>query len=236
MRTAPIGKCLGAAAWLLLASGCGQKSPSPPPVAKQAFETPPAAAVASGAPDNRPAVVCFGDSLTAGFGLDPGQSYPDVLQQELDRRGYGYRVVNLGVSGDTSQDGLARLGQALAEKPRIVVLEFGANDGLRGQPVAITERNLGRMMEALRGAGARVVLAGITLPPNYGPAYLARFDAIFPRLAAEYKTPLIPFLLAGVAGHGDLMQPDGLHPNARGARLVAETVRQQLEPLLSKTP
>jgi acyl-CoA thioesterase-1 len=229
-----MGEFLGAMACLLLASGCGQKSASPP-AAKQAVEAPPTAAAPS-APDNRPAVVCFGDSLTAGFGLDPGQSYPDVLQQELDRRGYGYRVVNLGVSGDTSQDGLARLGQALAEKPRIVVLEFGANDGLRGQPVAITERNLGRMMEALRGAGARVVLAGITLPPNYGPAYLARFDAIFPRLAAKHKTPLIPFLLAGVAGHSDLMQPDGLHPNARGARLVAETVRRRVEPLLSKTP
>ena len=229
-----MGEFLGAMACLLLASGCGQKSPSPP-AAKQAFEAPPTAAAPS-APDNRPAVVCFGDSLTAGFGLDPGQSYPDVLQQELDRRGYGYRVVNLGVSGDTSQDGRARLGQALAEKPRIVVLEFGANDGLRGQPVDITERNLGQTMEALRGAGARVVLAGITLPPNYGPAYLARFDAIFPRLAAKYKAPLIPFLLAGVAGHSDLMQPDGLHPNAGGARLVAETVRQRVEPLLATTP
>jgi acyl-CoA thioesterase-1 len=217
--------------WLLLASGCGQKSaPSP---AKQTSAPP---TTATSAADNRPAVVCFGDSLTAGFGLDPGQSYPDVLQRELDRRGYGYRVVNLGVSGDTSQDGLARLDQALAEKARIVVLEFGANDGLRGQPVDITERNLGQMMEALEGAGSRVVLAGITLPPNYGPAYLARFDNIFPRLASKYKTPLIPFLLAGVAGHGDLMQPDGLHPNARGSRLVAETVRQQVEPLLSKTP
>ena len=217
--------------WLLLASGCGQKTaPSP---AKQTSAPPP---TATSAADNRPAVVCFGDSLTAGFGLDPSQTYPDVLQRELDRRGYGYRVVNLGVSGDTSQDGLARLDQALAEKARIVVLEFGANDGLRGQPVDIAERNLGQMMEAFEGAGARVVLAGITLPPNYGPAYLARFDAIFPRLAAKYTTPLIPFLLSGVAGHGDLMQSDGLHPNARGARLVAETVRRQVEPLLSKTP
>jgi acyl-CoA thioesterase-1 len=180
--------------------------------------------------------VCFGDSLTAGLGLDPGQSYPEVLQRELNRRGYGYKVVNLGVSGETSQDGLARIDQALAEKPRVVVLEFGANDGLRGQPVEITERNLAQMIEALQGAAARVVLAGITLPPNYGPAYLAKFDAIFPRLAAEYKTPLIPFLLEGVGGHSDLMQQDGLHPNARGASLVAETVRRHVEPLLSKTP
>jgi len=219
---------------LLLASGCGQKSASPP-AAKQAFEPRPAAAT-SAAPDNRPAIVCFGDSLTAGFGLDPGQSYPDLLQRELDREGYAYRVVNLGVSGDTTQDGLARAGQALAEKPRIVVLEFGANDGLRGQPVDIAERNLAQMMEALERAGARVVLAGITLPPNYGPAYLARFDAVFPRLAAEYKTPLIPFLLAGVAGHADLMQQDGLHPNVRGARVVEETVQKAVTPLLRKSP
>ncbi|MGA2114988.1 MAG: arylesterase [Bryobacteraceae bacterium] len=220
------------AAWLLAASGCGQKS-APSPAKTSA---PPPATATTAPSDNRPTVVCFGDSLTAGFGLDPGQSYPDLLQQELDRRGYRYRVVNLGVSGDTSQDGLARLDQALAEKPRIVVVEFGANDGLRGQPVDIAERNLGQMTEAFEAAGARVVLAGITLPPNYGPAYLARFDAIFPRLAAKYKTPLIPFLLAGVAGHSGLMQSDGLHPNASGTRLVAETVRQQLEPLLSKTP
>jgi acyl-CoA thioesterase-1 len=229
MRTASTGKCLCALAWLLLATGCGQKS-APPAPAKQTFQAPHAA------PDNRPSLVCFGDSLTAGLGLDPGQSYPEVLQRELNRRGYGYKVVNLGVSGETSQDGLARIDQALAEKPRVVVLEFGANDGLRGQPVEITERNLAQMIEALQGAAARVVLAGITLPPNYGPAYLAKFDAIFPRLAAEYKTPLIPFLLEGVGGHSDLMQQDGLHPNARGASLVAETVRRHVEPLLSKTP
>lgn len=228
------GLSLTMALLLLLASGCGQKSASPP-AAKQAFEPRPAAAT-SAAPDNRPAIVCFGDSLTAGFGLDPGQSYPDLLQRELDREGYAYRVVNLGVSGDTTQDGLARAGQALAEKPRLVVLEFGANDGLRGQPVGITERNLAHTIEALQSAGARVVLAGITLPPNYGQVYLDKFDAVFPRLAAKYKTPLIPFLLEGVAGHSDLMQPDGLHPNALGARLVAKTVRKTVTPLLEKRP
>lgn len=192
------------------------------------------AALLSAAPDTRPAVVCFGDSLTAGFGLDSGESYPDVLQKLLDRHGYHYRVVNLGVSGETTQDGLARISMVLAEKPAIVVLEFGANDGLRGQPVANSERNLARMIEQFERAGTRVVLAGITLPPNYGPAYIQRFDAMYKDLAAKYKLRLIPFLLAGVAGHPSLMQRDGLHPNAAGAQIVAATVTQALEPVLKR--
>ncbi|PWU09349.1 MAG: arylesterase [Terriglobia bacterium] len=192
----------------------------------------PAAPVASA--DNRPAIVCFGDSLTAGFGVDPGKSYPDILQQELNRRGYRYRVVNLGVSGDTTQDGLARLPLVVSEKPRIVVLEFGANDGLRGQPVSITESNLSQMVEGLQKAGARVLLAGITLPPNYGPEYIPKFNAIYKELAGHYQLPLIPFLLAGVAGDGKLMQADGLHPNEEGTRLVAAGVMRALEPLLQK--
>lgn len=193
-----------------------------------------AAPQAARAADSRPAIVCFGDSLTAGFGVDPGKTYPDLLQQELDRSGYRYRVVNLGVSGDTTQDGLERLPLVLVEKPRIVVLEFGANDGLRGQPVSLTERNLAQMAEALEKAGSRVVLAGITLPPNYGPEYLRQFDAIYPGLAKKYKMPLIPFLLAGAAGNGNLMQPDGLHPNTAGTRVVIENVWRALEPLLEK--
>jgi len=186
------------------------------------------------AADPRPAIVCFGDSLTAGFGVDPGKSYPDLLQQELDRRGYRYRVVNLGVSGDSTQDGLERLPQVLAEKPRIVVLEFGANDGLRGQPASIAEGNLAQMAEALEKTGARVVLAGITLPPNYGPEYIQKFDAMYPSLAKRFKMPLIPFLLAGAAGNRNLMQADGLHPNTEGTRVVAENVWRALEPLLEK--
>jgi acyl-CoA thioesterase I len=186
------------------------------------------------AADPRPAIICFGDSLTAGFGVDPGKTYPDLLQQELDRRGYRYRVANMGVSGDSTQDGLERLPLVLAEKPRIVVLEFGANDGLRGQPVSIAERNLAQMAEALAKTGARVVLAGITLPPNYGPEYLQQFDAIYPGLAKQYKMPLIPFLLAGAAGNQKLMQSDGLHPNTEGTRVVVENVWRVIEPLLEK--
>jgi acyl-CoA thioesterase I len=190
-----------------------------------------AAAALHGA-DNRQVIACFGDSLTAGFGLDPGQSYPDLLQRELDRRGYKYRVENLGANGDTTQDGLARISIALALKPQIVVLELGANDGLRGQPVPGIERSLGQIIEAFQQAKASVLLAGITLPPNYGPEYIHRFAAIYPDLAAKYKVRLIDFLLAGVGGNPRLMQQDGLHPNAEGTRAVAATVFKALQPML----
>jgi len=196
-----------------------------------------AAATLYGA-DTRPVIVCFGDSLTAGFGLDSNQSYPSLLQRELDRRGYKYRVENLGASGDTTQDGLARVSDALTLKPAIVVIELGANDGLRGQPVSGIERNLGQVIEAFqRGAASqkakvRVLLAGITLPPNYGPDYIHRFAAIYPQLAAKYKVRLLDFLLAGVAGNPRLMQQDGLHPNAEGTRIVAATVFKSLQPML----
>jgi acyl-CoA thioesterase-1 len=186
------------------------------------------------APDSRPVIACFGDSLTAGAGLDPGQSFPALLQRDLDSRGYRYRVANWGVSGDTTQDGLERVSLVLAEKPSIVLLEFGANDGLRGQPLAGAESNLSRMIEELQKAGAKVVLAGITLPPNYGPAYIRQFDKMYRDLAARHKVALIPFLLAGVGGNSQLMQKDGLHPNAEGTRVVETTVWKALEPLLKK--
>src|SRR5580700_5491779 len=196
-----------------------------------------AAATLYGA-DTRPVIVCFGDSLTAGFGLDSSQSYPSLLQRELDRRGYKYRVENLGASGDTTQDGLASVSMALALKPAIAVIELGANDGLRGQPVSGIERNLGQVIEAFQKGAAfqkakvKVLLAGITLPPDYGPDYIHRFAAIYPQLAAKYKVRLLEFLLAGVAGNPRLMQQDGLHPNAEGTRIVAATVFKSLQPML----
>jgi acyl-CoA thioesterase I len=213
--------------------GCQQKEASRPGPASAA---PPPSSVAApaAASDLRPVIACFGDSLTAGLGLDAGQSYPDLLQQELDARSYGYRVVNMGISGDTTQDGLARIGMVLAEKPDIVVLEFGANDGLRGQPVSIMERNLADMIESLQKGGARVLLAGMTLPPNYGEGYIHRFDASYRDLAAKERVPLIPFLLVNVAGNTALMQRDGLHPNAEGTRMVAATVRKAIEPMLKR--
>lgn len=214
--------------------GCQQKKTSQP--AAGLAQSKPAAAEPAGPPpgDTRAVIACFGDSLTAGLGLDAGQSYPDLLQRELDARGYRYRVVNMGVSGETTQDGLARLGLVLDQKPAIVIVEFGANDGLRGQPVANTEQNLAQMIDGLQKAGAQPLLAGITLPPNYGADYIHRFDAMYPELASKYKVPRIPFLLVNVAGHADLMQRDGLHPNAAGTRIVAATVWKALEPMLKR--
>jgi acyl-CoA thioesterase-1 len=181
--------------------------------------------VASSAPaDPRPVILCFGDSITAGLGLDPGQAFPELLQNDLDARGAKYRVVNMGVSGDTSQDGLGRVQFALTEKPAIVLLELGANDGLRGMPVSVTQSNLAQMIETFQGAGARVVLAGMTLPPNYGPQYIGQFEQMYRDLAAKYKVKLIPFLMEGVGGHDEFMQRDGLHPNAAGARKIEQLV------------
>lgn len=176
--------------------------------------------------------MAFGDSLTAGFGADPGRSYPDFLQKDIDAAGLRWRVVNAGVSGDTTSDGLARLGEVLTYKPRIVIVEFGGNDGLRGLPVATTRANLEKIVTGIREAGARVVLAGMTLPPNYGPGYIRSFEEIYKSLAAKYKLPLIPFLLTDVAMHPKLMQPDGIHPTAAGNRIVARNVMQVLEPVL----
>jgi acyl-CoA thioesterase I len=185
-------------------------------------------AAALHAADTRPVVACFGDSLTAGFGLDPGESYPADLQRELDRRGFHYRVMNLGVSGETSQDGVEMLPRVLALKPAIVVLEFGGNDGLRGQPLSHTQADLAKMIEAFQKARTRVVLAGLTLPPNYGGEYIRRFDAMYKGLAARFHVAYIPFILAGVAGNPNLMQRDGIHPNAAGTKIVARTVMKAL--------
>lgn len=177
-------------------------------------------------------IVAFGDSLTAGFGADPGSSYPDFLQKDLDRLGLHWRVVNGGVSGDTTTDGVSRLPEVLAYKPRIVILEFGGNDGLRGLPLTTTRANLEQMIEALANAGARVILAGMTLPPNYGPDYIRGFEANYKELAAKYRLTLIPFLLEDVALKPGLMQRDGIHPTAPGYEIVAQTVLRFLKPAL----
>jgi acyl-CoA thioesterase-1 len=211
----------------LMLCGCGgQPGPPPGPAATERAQAPP--------PDSRPVIAAFGDSLTEGFGVDPGQSYPAVLQRDLDRLGYRYRVANLGVSGDTSTDGLARVDTVITLHPAVVVLEFGANDGLRGLPVAVTRANLEKMIAALERAGATVVVAGMTLPPNYGPEYIRPFERIYKDLAAKYRTPLIPFLLADVGGTSRYMQRDGLHPNAAGYARVAQHVLGALEPLLKR--
>ncbi len=177
--------------------------------------------------------MAFGDSLTAGFGADPGKSFPDFLQKDLDAAGLHWRVVNLGVSGDTTTDGVTRVSEVLAYKPRVTILEFGANDGLRGLPIQTTRANLERILQTLQNAGSKILLAGMTLPPNYGPDYIQPFQKIYVELAAKYRVPRIPFLLSDVVLHGpNLMQRDGLHPTAEGNEIVAKTVMRYLKPLL----
>ena len=182
--------------------------------------------------DSRPIIVAFGNSLTAGFGAETGYSYPDFLQKELDQHGLHWRVVNAGVSGDTTSDGVNRVGEVLAYKPSIVILEFGGNDGLRGLPLQTTRANLDQMIAELRKGGVRVILAGMTLPPNYWPEYIRPFEQIYVDLATQYKIPRIRFLLEGVGGNAGLMQRDGLHATAEGNAIVAKNVFKTLKPLL----
>lgn len=179
--------------------------------------------------DQRPVIVTFGDSLTAGVA---GRSYPEDLQDLLSANGYAYRVDNQGVSGDTSTDGLARIDNVIAEHPAFVLLEFGGNDGLRGIPVEATKRNLEELIVRLQQENIPVVLLGITLPPNYGPDYVKPFTAMFPELAEKYHLKLMPFLLIHVYQHPDMMQPDGIHPNGKGNEVVARDVFHLIQPML----
>lgn len=184
--------------------------------------------------DSRPLIVCFGDSLTAGYGADPGESYPDYLQADLDAQGYKYRVVNAGVSGNTTKDGINRLASVLAMKAGIVVVEFGGNDGLRGVPIADSRANLDTILAKLKASGSKVVIAGITLPPNYGAEYIKQFDATYTLLAKKYDLPLIPFLLKNVYGVPGMMQADETHATAAGNKIVATGVEELILPLLKK--
>ncbi|MGH8150388.1 MAG: arylesterase [Steroidobacteraceae bacterium] len=180
-----------------------------------------------------PTILVFGDSLCAAHGLRTEQGWVALLRKRLEAEGYGYRIVNASVSGETSSGGLARLPRALAlEKPRILILELGANDGLRGLPVFSIRAHLERMIRLAGQAGAQVLLLGIRLPPNYGPRYGDGFAAMYGRLSSEFHLPLVPFLLAGVALDPQLMQADGLHPNAAGEPRVLATVWPYLKPLL----
>jgi acyl-CoA thioesterase-1 len=201
----------------------GEKPPTP-------SKEPPA----DRAPDTRPVIVAFGDSLTAGLRVDLVNNYPSVLQRKLDAAGYRYRVVNAGVSGDTSAQGLNRLSAVRSYHPAIVILELGANDGLRGIPAKTTAGNLDSIITQLKHDGSQVVLLGMRMPPNFGPEYTQAFGATFPELAKKHGIPLVPFMLAGVAGEDRFNQEDGIHPTAQGYEIVAENIWQVLKPLLDK--
>jgi len=179
-------------------------------------------------------IVALGDSLTAGLGVGADEAYPALLQARLRREGFAYRVVNAGVSGDTSAGGLRRIDWALRLSPAVVIVALGANDGLRGQPPEALRDNLTRIIERARAAGARVLLAGMRVPPNYGDDYARAFAGVYPAVAKATGVPLAPFLLDGVAGNPRLNQADGIHPTAEGQRRVAEVLWPYLEPLLAK--
>ena len=182
----------------------------------------------------RPRIVAFGNSLTAGLGVSPDQSYPAHLQRILDAAGYAYQVVNAGVSGETTAGGVRRVSWVLNSKPAIVILELGGNDGLRGLSLQETKANLERIIQQLQQASVTVVLAGMKLPPNYGQDYTGGFEALYQALAKQYRLKMIPFFLDGVAGSSSLNQADGIHPTGEGYRLIVEWVFPTLKPLLER--
>ncbi|MCZ2156049.1 MAG: arylesterase [Bryobacterales bacterium] len=247
-RAVPLSKLICGVVLLLMMTGfvgCGNQpavettdkaSATPGQPEEQEAKVQPGAALTI-EDDGRPVIVAFGDSLTAGYGVDREYSYPAYLQSLLDSHGYRYRVVNAGISGDTTAGGLTRTPNILEMKPAIVVLELGGNDGLRGLTLKQTEENLAKIITELQRARARVLLAGITLPRNYGPEYITGFEQIYRRLATKYKLPFLPFLLEGVALHAkspDLMQADGIHARPAGNQIVAHNVFDVLKPLLTQ--
>lgn len=177
-------------------------------------------------------IVAFGDSLTAGLGVTEEEAYPAVLERKVHEAGFSYRVINAGVSGETTAGGLRRVPWILQSRPEIVILELGANDGLRGLSLSETKNNLTEIIEALQREHVRIVLAGMRMPPNYGKEYTGAFEKIFPELAARYHLTLIPFFLEGVAARSDLNQPDGIHPTAKGYQIIVDKVWPRLEPML----
>jgi acyl-CoA thioesterase-1 len=179
-----------------------------------------------------PKIVAFGDSLTAGLGLSAQETYPALLQQRLKQDGYDYEVVNSGVSGDTSAGGVRRIEWALEGDVRFLILELGANDLLRGQPVAETKKNLAEIINRAQSKNVKVLLAGMLAPTNAGRQYQEQIRNMFTELAREKGVALIPFFLEGVGGVESLNQRDGIHPNAEGAKIVAETVYKYLKPML----
>jgi acyl-CoA thioesterase-1 len=182
----------------------------------------------------RPRVVAFGDSLTSGRGIGTAQAFPAILQRRIENEGLDYTVVNAGVSGDTSSRAVRRFDAALEGDVRVVILALGANDGLRGIPVAQVKSNLSRMIEKAQERGISVLLCGMEALPIYGWDYSVAFHNVYRDLAREYGVTLVPFILMNVIGNPDLMQPDHAHPNAQGARAIADNIWPYLEPILEK--
>ena len=211
----------------LLLTACGRQAP--PPAA-----TPEPAAAAAAPQAARPRIVFLGDSLTAGLGLEPAQSYPSLVGQRLVREGYPYEIVNAGVSGDTSAGGLRRLQWSLEGDVKVLVVALGANDGLRGLSPAEMKKNLAAVIEQATAKGVTIVLAGMEAPPNFGADYTRQFRDVYRELAQQYRVRFIPFLLLGVAGNGSFNQSDGIHPNVRGAQMVADLVWAELKPALTR--
>ena len=220
------------------AIACGREPAAPPaklapaPVAAPAAATPVTPAPAAPVASDRPRIVFLGDSLTAGYGLEQSQAVPALIQARLKKEGYPFEVVNAGVSGDTSAGGLSRLEWSLTGDVRILVLELGANDGLRGLPVASMRHNLEEVITTAQARGVAVLLIGMEALPNYGASYTSEFRDTFPALAKAHKTALMPFYLDGVAGKPELNIADGMHPNPAGAVIVANNLWRTLEPML----
>ncbi len=219
-----------ASADIHVAQTASKAGPSPSPDASIASDS----AGTSEDKDTVPRIVAFGDSLTAGYGVAPQDTYPAQLQRRLDALGYRYRVVNAGVSGDTTAGGVRRVSWILNGNPDIVILELGGNDGLRGLDIEQSRANLEAIIDRLQEAGIITVLAGMKIPPNYGAEYTARFESMYRDLATRYDLPMIPFLLDGVGGDRRLNQPDGIHPTVEGYRIVVENVLRTLQPLLDR--
>jgi acyl-CoA thioesterase I len=221
---------------LLFGAGCrgaGSEGPEAPP---QPVSTSSGTGSSPDSAHNVPKIVVLGDSLTAGLGLLETQSFPQLLQQKLDKEGARFQIVNAGISGDTSAGGLRRVDWALDGDVRVLILALGANDGLRGLPVAEMKQNLAKIIETARARNIAVLLAGMEAPPNFGPEYVAAFRKAYSDLARQYQLAFVPFLLDKVAGEPALNQGDGIHPNPAGAAIVADTVWRALKPLLAGMP
>jgi acyl-CoA thioesterase-1 len=185
---------------------------------------------------DRSVLVCYGDSITAGRGLAYGEAYPDFLEKKLDAQGYAYKIVNQGTSGATTKDALAGLPFVLRLHPAIVIVEFGGNDGLRGLPVAESRSNLDQVLTAFENAHVKILLAGITLPPDYGPDYIRSFNQMFRDLAARHHVAFVPMLYVNLVHVPGTIQDDGIHPTAKGSAIIADTLLPVLKPLLRKGP